>query len=258
MKETYHVVVALTTPMLGTALPFKRGQTKKREEQTMKRKNGEMEVVAMEKKEVKKGPVVGDRYHAVIVLTEPMLGTVPKNKEVYKNYIEGKRPETAPQEDETETVVVVNDAKVLKEIEEKGWTGFHSDENGLFVYDYFIKGFLKNAGNVLKDALEVKALRSKIDDHVFVYPRRVYLGVKEPDGVFERPLRVITPQGPRVALVRSDLINAGRTFEFDLEVFPPRKEITRDLLIQLFEYGSRMGFGQFRNGSFGRFTYTLL
>ena len=72
------------------------------------------------------------------LLTE-MLGTVTKDPEVYKTYIESKKPETQNDEEEYLTV---------DKIEEKGQTGFHRDENGLFIYEYMIKGFLKAAGNV--------------------------------------------------------------------------------------------------------------
>lgn len=219
-----------------------------------------------------------------ITLTEDMLGTVPKDKEVYKTYIETKKPE-----DNME-----NESQTVEEIEEKGWTGFMSDEKGLFVWDYFVKGFLKHAGNVLKETVKIKALRSKIDDFVFVFPRRIYFGKKqvdgevyfplkmpdgvidrgcehawcgsvyekgtkiEPDGVFERPLRAQTMQGPRVTLARSDYISAGTQFEFEIKLYPPHKAINEELIKTLLDYGQYMGFGQFRNGSFGRFSYEIM
>jgi hypothetical protein len=183
-----------------------------------------------------------------ITLTEDMLGTVPKDKEVYKTYIETKKPDDNG-EDESQTI---------EEIEEKGWTGFMSDEKGLFVWDYYVKGFLKHAGNVLKETVKAKALRSKIDDFVFVFPRRIYFGKNQPDGVFERPLRAQTMRGPRVTLARSDYISAGSQFEFEIKLYPPHKEITEELIKTLLDYGQYMGFGQFRNGSFGRFSYEIV
>ena len=177
-----------------------------------------------------------------IKLLEPMLGTVAKDPDVYKTYIESKKPETITEEEYL----------TVEKIEEKGWTGFHSDENGLFIYNYMIKGFIKNAGNVLKDEIKIKALRSKIDNYVFINPRRIYLGQKDPDGYIERPLRAMTMQGPRVTLARSDYINAGKELEFTL-VLLPHKEVTEEVIMRLFEYGKLMGLGQFRNGSYGSF-----
>jgi len=183
-----------------------------------------------------------------VTLLEDMLGTVPKDKEVYRTYVESKAPEVNG-EDESLTV---------EEVEEKGWTGFHSDEKGLFVWDYFIKGFLKHAGNVMKETVKRKNLRSKIDDFVFVFPRRVYLGKIEPDGAFERPLRAMTAQGPRVSLSRSDFVKAGTKFGFEIKLFPVHKEIDEELVKSLLGYGQYMGFGQFRNGGFGRFSYEVV
>ena len=186
-----------------------------------------------------------------VTLTEDMLGTVPKNKEIYKDYILTKIPSSNIDINE-------NEINTVPDMEEKGWTGFHTDELGLFVWDYFIKGFLKHAGNVLKDSLGVKALKSKLDDFVFVLPRKIYLGKAVPDGVLERPIRVMTPQGPRVSLIRSDFVRAGTGFKFDIVMYPTHKEITLELINTLLGYGKFMGFGQFRNGGYGRFAYELV
>ena len=130
-----------------------------------------------------------------ITLIEPMLGTVPKSKEVFTRYIANERTG----EDEIANV---------PEGEGSGYTGFFTDDEGIFLYDYHIKGFLKEAGNVLKESVKVKALRSKLDNFVFVFPRKIRLQ-DFPDGVLERPLRGMTAQGPRVSLAKSDMVNAG-------------------------------------------------
>jgi len=179
-----------------------------------------------------------------VKLLEDMLGTVPKDQEVYRTYIESKKPERLNDEDEYLTV---------EKTEEKGWTGFHGDERGLFIYDYMIKGQLKNAAMVLKDELGIKALRSKIDNLLFVFPRKIYLGKNKPDGVVERPLRAMTAQGPRVTLARSDSIAAGTEFDFEFLLLP-HKELTWAVVRKLLEYGELVGYGQFRNGSYGRFS----
>jgi len=187
---------------------------------------------------------VTERKNYRIELLTEMLGTVTKDPDVYKTYIESKKPEAKNGEDEYLTV---------EKMEEKGWTGFHKDEDGLFIYEYMLKGFLKNAGNVLKDILKIKALRSKIDNYVFVQPRRIHLGKAEPDGYVERPLRAMTAQGPRVTLARSDKIDAGLVLNFEV-ILIPHKEITWGTLDTLFAHGELMGLGQFRNGGYGRFS----
>lgn len=195
---------------------------------------------------------------------EPMLGTVPKDPKVYHEWIESKKAERS----DYEVVKNDNESATVEEIEAKGWTGFHNAslasaygvvpederEKGLFIFDYMIRGFLKNAGNVLKDALKLKNVRSKIDNFVFVHPRRIYVGKTEPDGVLERPIRVMTMQGPRVALIRSDYVNAGTEIEFTLTIVPHKgDEINWEVINDLLSYGRLCGLGQFRNGSYGRF-----
>jgi hypothetical protein len=189
------------------------------------------------------------------MITE-MLGTVPKDPEIYKSFIESKKP----------AGIEENEAATVEKIEDKGWTGFHSDDNGLFIYDYMIRGFLKNAGEVLQSTIDVekekkgvvsreklKGIRGKIDRFVFVFPRKIYLdGKTEPDGVVERPLRAMTMQGPRVTLARSDSVNEGINLFFSIKLVP-NKEISWEIIEKLLEYGELCGLGQFRNGSYGRF-----
>ena len=177
-----------------------------------------------------------------IEFTTDLLGTVAKDPDVYKTYIESKKPADI-EEDESANV---------EKVEAKGWTGFHMDENGIFIYDYMIKGFLKHAGNVMKENLKLKNLRSKIADRVFIAPRKIYFDKHEPDGVFERPLRAMTMQGPRVSLARSDYMLKGTIITFKIK-WLENKEINEKLIDILFEYGELQGLGQFRGGNFGSF-----
>lgn len=198
-----------------------------------------------------------EKHKIKLILTEDQLGTIPKSKEIFKNYITEKaRDQKTPEELQQ---LQIEEVASVEELEEKGWTGFHTDEQGLFIYEYMIKGFLKEAGNTMKEIVGIKNIKSKLNNLVFVAPRKMYFKrngdyIKSADGVFERSLRVETPMGPRVALARSEFVSAGT--ELDIEVtIVPNKEITWKRLLQIFEYGSLKGLGQFRNGGFGRFTF---
>ena len=194
------------------------------------------------------------RKYTIEFISE-LLGSTPKDPEVYRSYIETKKPETQTEEEYL----------TVEKIEEKGWTGFHKDEGGLFIYDYVVRGFLKSAGEAvqLKTASidkktgeagtkKLSAIKSKIDKFVFVFPRRIYLNRQEPDGVIERSLRAMTMQGPRVTLARSDYIKEGLRINFDVSLIK-NPEITWNVIDQLFSYSTFSGLGQFRNGSYGRF-----
>lgn len=183
-----------------------------------------------------------------IELLEDQLGTVPKSKEVYTKYIATKvMPDQAEQEAED----------IKEDLENSGWTTFMQDEEGLFILNYMVNGFLRNAGNCLKEQLKIKQLKSKLENFVFITPRKIRFSrngviLKECEGTLERPLRAMTAQGPRVTLAKSDIIKAGACLDFNVIILG-HKEITVDTIKELFDYGELVGLGQFRNGSYGQF-----
>ena len=183
-----------------------------------------------------------DKYKVKIKLEENMLGTVPRQKDIYSNFIASKAP---PEVDAEEEVMSV------KEMEEKGWTRFHQDKEGNFIYDYGVKGFLKEAARTLKVWGTMKQLRDKVSRYCFVTPRKIRL--PEVAGALERPLRCQTAQGERVALAKSDFIAAGTELEFNLEVLEI-SGLTKACLTDILSYGHYQGVGQWRSGGYGRFS----
>jgi len=182
-----------------------------------------------------------------VELTEKMLGTSPLDDEIYETFIKSKAPEEKDTGDE--------DAGLD---EDKGRTGFHVDnKHGLYVFDYWIRGFFKSS---LESAMatgtiaKVPAYKKWIDRMLFVEPRKVFLGLRVPDGKLERPLRAPTPKGERVALASSDYIKEGRQFTFDVVILDNTKKINEKLILELLPFGKYVGFGQWRgSGGYGRF-----
>lgn len=183
----------------------------------------------------------------------PMLGTCPKNQEVYKNYIAGKAAEKYPDRAEE----IQSEADYVEEIEERGWTGFLKDEAGIYICDHMVKGFIKSAIEACAENGQIKkipAYKKWVDLMVFVSPRKIYFGKPEPDQVIERPLRAMTAQGPRVTLTRSDAVSEGTEIEFYVEVLKNSKGLTFDVIHTALEYGKYVGLGQWRgSGGYGRF-----
>jgi hypothetical protein len=180
-----------------------------------------------------------------LTFVEPILGTAPLDKEIYSNYI----LDSLEHEDEVDTVR-----------DEKGRTGFHRNEEGNpILYDYMLKGFFKDACGMLSrvegsQSKKVKAYKKIIDGLVFVFPRRIPIQMAGPIRILERPLRAQTAQGERVALAASELIPEGSCIEFTLDVLG--ESVSDELLHEWLNYGMYRGLGQWRNGSYGRFTYT--
>ena len=186
---------------------------------------------------------------------EPLLGTASANPELYEEFIASKAPEGMNQ-DELDSL-----PDVEKEIQ-KGTTIFHRNtDDQPVIYDYQIKGFFKDACGMLRRVVgtrskALKAYKKEIDGLVFVTPRRALLVLPE-GGVMDfntRPLRAQTAQGERVSLARSEQAPIGTTVEFEVSCL-------RDGLLPLVEewldYGKLRGLGQWRNASYGRFTYTI-
>lgn len=171
-------------------------------------------------------------YEVEIELTEPLLGTIPKNPDIYKAWVESRTRK--PEGDEGEPEVS----------EEKSWTGFYTDDKGLYILDYMIKGYLKEVASILPHTLGLVSrktgellaettIKRRVDNWVSIEPRRIYLGKDEPDGVIERPLRARTIRGDRIALTRSDYVNAGLKLELKVSTLD-RCPITEDVLREWF------------------------
>ena len=189
-----------------------------------------------------------DTYKIKLTFTEPLLGTVAKNKDIYTDYIAAKAPN--PVEDEIETV---------PDIEEIG-TGFHLLEGRPILYDYVIKGFFKDACSMLRRQTEstsakLKAHKKIIDGMVFVFPRQIPIELNGNDlGILERPLRGQTAQGERIALAKSDFAPTGSSIDIELKVLGG---VSKKLLTEWLDYGALRGLGQWRNASYGRFEYAI-
>ena len=194
------------------------------------------------------------RYQVKVTFITELLGVVPKNPGVYATWVALK---AAAQADEEPPDVT----------EERSWTGFHSDdEKGLYLMDYMVKGFLKEAASVLPKVLGItkksgesisgRTVKGRLDKWLFIMPRRIYLGHMKEAGCIERPLRASTLQGDRIALARSDYVPAGTEIEFTI-VLLKDCPITEEALREWLSYGELLGIGQFRTGGFGRLTFSM-
>lgn len=192
-------------------------------------------------------------YKLTLIFTEPLLGTVSLDPEIYAAWIAKNVPDAKSLKEELETLGT-------EEVLEKGTTGFHRVDGVPILYDYVIKGFLKDACSMLRrvsDTLShgIRAYRKIIDGLVFVTPRRIPINLNGSEITFlERPLRAQTAQGERIALARSETVAPGATITFMLSVLGAVKETQ---LREWFDYGALRGLGQWRNASYGRFTYEM-
>lgn len=186
-----------------------------------------------------------------ITLTEPVLGSSPSNKEIFTDFIASQAPDAPTREEEIEAIGV-------EAVDEKGTTIFPRTEDGVpFLWDYQVRGFFKSACdalNMAEPSKKLTAYKKKIDKLVFVKERKIPYIMPEGTEIeyLQRPLRGQTAQGERVALAKSEMLPAGTTAEFEIFV------LQDDLLSRVrdwLDYGQLNGLGQWRNGSYGRFTW---
>lgn len=191
------------------------------------------------------------KYKLTVTFNTPVLGSQPGQDTPASDYVREKAAELLGQE-----LPLDEQVPVL----EKGTTGFYRlpGTEDPCIMDYQVKGFLKEAGLTFNGLRGVKSLRSKIAAYVFVGPRHIAL---EPPPATElayneRPLRAMTMQGPRVSLARSEELPEGTRFTCTITVLD-QGPITEAVLRDLLDYGQFQGFGQWRSGGHGSFTYEL-
>jgi len=193
-----------------------------------------------------------DTYKVRLTFIEDLLGTVPLNEDLFRDYIQSKHPK-AEGDDELETLTV--DEEMVK-----GMTGFHrTPDMTPLLYDYVIKGFFKDACGMLnrvpnKGRKKLAAYKKVIDGLIFVEPRQIEIDIVGDEDKCERPLRAQTPKGERVALAVSQSIPAGSSIAFAVMVLGV---VSKPRLEEWLTYGQLRGLGQWRNSGKGRFTYEL-
>jgi hypothetical protein len=202
---------------------------------------------------------------ATLKFTEPLLGTLPGDPKVAEEYIisrrdQSKSPEGATGTAEEEAEALESDEEVL----EKKSTVFARQGDEPILWDYQIKGFLKEACHVMigtetmtKEELKKKKLslysyKRTIDGLIFVFPRKIPIQNfgDLPLQYLERPLRGETMKGERVALARSEIVPAGASIDIEIKLLNTK---LGDFVTQWLEYGALRGLGGWRNASYGRF-----
>lgn len=191
---------------------------------------------------------------------EPLLGSNPADPDVRAKFIESRKP---PQVSEDES----GNTPDPRADDNNGLTVFllHPKTGGPMIYDYVIRGYIKEALTALGSQIGMLAARTKVDRYLFAGPRHIPVltpdgePVREVDGIFERPLRAMTAQGPRVALAGSEQVDAWM-LRVELTLIANDRTakscaLTWDAVETALNYGRLQGLGQYRNGGFGRFTW---
>lgn len=196
---------------------------------------------------------------ARMTLVEGVLGTASANPQVHEEFVASKSRDKERIKEELEAL----DADTLIE---KSITVFpRTEDGGPMLWDYQVKGFLKETLGVLitycepdcqigKQKLSKWTVKKVVDNAVMVGPRKIALVLPEGGQVEHctRPLRADTMRGERVALATSEEVPAGTTFEVEITTLSPKLD---ELMRKCLDRGAEKGIGQWRNSGKGRFTW---
>lgn len=205
-----------------------------------------------------------NKYDVVLEMTGRFAASLPKTKKEIEamlvNRMPTKRPENfIPIPELLESVaesVEISDEEGKEKAELKyGFSTFCRDKNGLYYEGRCIRGHLKDCANQVKDILNVNALKAKVSNKVYVMTDKIYLSVDEVDGVEQRFIQVMTPQGPRSTIKFIDYLERPE-LKFRLNVLDD-DVITEAILKVIFEYGSIHGLGQERSQGWGRYQFSI-
>ncbi|MHC4617158.1 MAG: hypothetical protein ACYTEQ_05325 [Planctomycetota bacterium] len=223
-------------------------------------------------------------YRVTIRMREHLRGGVPKNPELIRSWITSG---TGHSDEKTEEQIAEVEAAV-EAAAEKSWCGFMGDSNGLFIQSRQIKAMMKECAsilnmfgaqhrgtkNVFQHAFEIKP----VGDH---RSNRIYMmklppddldpdvddgsgpdlhdddeGWGEPDGTDEKPIHVVTRQGPRTAIKRTDYVTRPVVaFEiWILKTHPAEsRHVSTEDFVKMFKLAKENGLGAERSQGHGKF-----
>jgi len=209
-------------------------------------------------------------WEAEIEFLEPVLGTSPSDRSTWETFIRPLARQQYKQAEEAQVRQEYLDLATLRELAkatevrdadadeadapppERPLTVFFRDHGGLFLWDYQILGHLKEMANMLKTELGIKNARAKLEQSVWVRPRRCHFTGTVERAVVQRPLRAQTMQGPRVTIATSEAVLPGAHLVFRVAVLP-HSEIKPGVVQKLLTFGEWRGMGQWRTGGWGRY-----
>lgn len=147
---------------------------------------------------------------------------------------------------------------------EAGWTTFPRTRDGrLAIEGRQVKAAIKEASNILRPMLprtekgSAIPWRARVAERIFVVEKLLpFVPEKtEPDDMLERPIHVMTAQGPRDALKRTDVL-------IDVEILATVRVlndgmVTPDVLKTILDYAVVNGLGADRSQGMGTGDYVL-
>ena len=197
-------------------------------------------------------------YEVELKFYTPFASAIPKNPKDIEAMLLSRMPSRPP-----ENAVPIEELaeQVGEEVEaseevERGYATFKRDKNGLYYEDRCVRGHIKDCATQLAKLLEIRGLKAKVANHVYVFPRKIYLHKKEPDGNETRMVHAMVKRGPISSFKTIDYVDNAE-LSFKLKVLDDGV-IDEDILKSIFEYGGIHGMGQERSQDWGKYELVKL
>jgi hypothetical protein len=196
--------------------------------------------------------------YKVKLFIKNIVGGKPASPEMIAKWVEATNKEKSEEERNRirdahmETLGDLTDEKVDKQS-----CVFARVDGKLCIEGRQVKAMLKESGNIIKTIAPgepVTALKSKVADQVFVDEKYIPLGRTEPDRTEERPIHVMTAQGPRTSIKRTEIVE-GTEIEFTLRRRRgnDKTAVRERVLLGILDYCQSVGLGADRSQGCGEF-----
>lgn len=209
-----------------------------------------------------------DTYRVKIRIGK-IAGGKPADPEIIRKWVEATcKKKTAEEREKIISAHLGTLDQVTEEKAESSSCVFARVDGELAIEGRQVKSMLKESGNIMKTIAptggvdskgnakieKVANLKKKVSEQVFILEEYISLGVTEPHDRPERPIHVMTAQGPRTSIKRVEVV-LGAVIEFTMK---RRKGSGKDavpepVLMAILDYAQNMGLGSDRSQGMGTF-----
>lgn len=202
--------------------------------------------------------------YKVRILIKDLVGGKPATPEMIQKWVDATNKDKSEEERKrikdahVDTLPDVADEKA-----EKQSCVFSRVDGELAIEGRQLKAMIKESGNIIRtitpgskegELVPWAALRSKVADQCFVMERYIKLGKTEPDERLERPIHVMTAQGPRTSIKRVEIVrNVEIEFTLKRRKGRDKSSVPEKVLMAVLDYAQTVGLGADRSQGYGTF-----
>lgn len=218
------------------------------------------------------------RYNITLRVKNRLVGGIPNDPKLIEGWLKAAMPKLDDAERAKLKEATLAELPAATEERASGlWPVFKCDPHGIYLEGRQLKAMFKEAANILRDTL-MKAekgdkaandkksrytnLRARVAEHLFVEEDRIHIkrdgkNMAKADGNEEKPIHVMTAQGPRDALKRFDFVDAPAEVSFTVRTLSSGV-VDEALLKVMLEYAGWNGLGADRSQGAGQFELVTL